>query len=201
MKTSQISDTAVLKCHPETYSQAIHRIEVRVCWANDGEIALTYVLGGDILRLRIPPRREPRGADRLWEHTCCEAFVGVPGKSSYYEFNFAPSGEWSVYAFRRYREGAPLAGEAPAPEITMRSDENSLVLHAIVRLDHLPLIQPHASLRLALSAVIEEHTGIFSYWALKHPAAKPDFHHPESFALQMDMPDVISIHESAMVKR
>jgi hypothetical protein len=36
---------------------------------------------------------------------------------------------------------------------------------------------------IALSAVIEDDAGTLSYWALKHPAGKPDFHDSEGFAL------------------
>jgi hypothetical protein len=192
MKKSQVVHTAVLTWHPETYSEAIDGIKARLCWTDDGGLAIAYVLTGDLTRLRIPLPRKPRNADRLWEHTCFEAFVGVTGKSDYCEFNLAPSGEWAVYAFRRYRESVPLVGKERerAPEITMRSDENSLELDAIVRLDHLPLIQPRASLKLALSAVIEENSGMLSYWALKHPAGKPDFHHPDSFTLELEPADL-----------
>jgi len=198
--TSQSLHTAVLSCHPPTYSQATHDIQAHVCWRDAGELAITYVLTGDIRRLRIPPLRPARSADRLWEHTCFEAFVGVTGKSEYYEFNFSPSGEWAVYAFRRYRESVPLVGDR-VPEITVRSGENSLELDAIVRLDYVPLIQPRRTLRLALSAVIEENSGMLSYWALEHPAGNPDFHHPDSFALEIEMPDVEAIDESALAKR
>jgi hypothetical protein len=125
----------------------------------------------------------------------------VTGKADYYEFNFAPSGEWAVHAFRRYRERAPLVGEERVPEITVQSTENKLQLDAIVRLDYVPLIQPRSSLRLALSAVIEENSGMLSYWALEHPAGSPDFHHPDSFALEIEMPDVEAIDESALAKR
>jgi len=37
----------------------------------------------------------------------------------------------------------------------------------------------------ALSAVIEDDDGAFSYWALRHPPGKPDFHHPDAFALML----------------
>lgn len=38
---------------------------------------------------------------------------------------------------------------------------------------------------VALSAVIEEAHGAVSYWALAHPSDKPDFHHPDSFILEL----------------
>ena len=34
-------------------------------------------------------------------------------------------------------------------------------------------------------AVIEENDGRLSYWALRHAPGKPDFHHPEAFALEL----------------
>jgi hypothetical protein len=44
---------------------------------------------------------------------------------------------------------------------------------------------PHGAKRLGLSAVIEAVDGAMSYWALAHPSAKPDFHHPDSFVLDL----------------
>jgi hypothetical protein len=46
---------------------------------------------------------------------------------------------------------------------------------------------------VALCVVIEERdgalsgalSGAFSYWALRHSAARPDFHHPDGFALEI----------------
>jgi hypothetical protein len=35
---------------------------------------------------------------------------------------------------------------------------------------------------LGLSAVIEEHNGRKSYWALAHRPGKPDFHHSDCFS-------------------
>jgi hypothetical protein len=39
--------------------------------------------------------------------------------------------------------------------------------------------------RAAVSAVIEQHDGAISYWALAHPAGKPDFHHRDGFVLKL----------------
>lgn len=180
------SHAAVLTCHPDTWSQAVHAITVRVRWTETGELALTYTLKGEMTRLQIPPPRQPCRADRLWEHTCFEAFVSVTGKPEYYEFNFAPSGEWAVYSFRRYRDGEPVGDEEVVSRITMRGGGDRLDVEALVRLRRLQTMQLKTPLQLALSAVIEEKDGILSYWALKHPPGKPDFHHPEAFAMEMD---------------
>jgi len=177
----------MLTCHPETYNPAVEEIEARVGWTQDNVLAFTYALKGDLMRLRIPPLRPLRRADRLWQHTCFEAFVCVKGKAEYYEFNFAPSGEWAVYGFGRYRDGLSLEDEGLlAPSITVHSAGDRLDLEAIVHLKYLPKIQPALSLRLALSAVIEDDSGSLSYWALKHPPGKPDFHHPDAFVLEID---------------
>ena len=49
-----------------------------------------------------------------------------------------------------------------------------------------PGIFPDTGSKLALAAVIEEVDGTKSYWALRHPPGKPDFHHPDCFALTLE---------------
>jgi len=60
----------------------------------------------------------------------------------------------------------------------------SLELAATVHLAGTPLGSSPA-LRVALAAVIEEQDGRLAYWALRHPPGNPDFHHPESFTLEL----------------
>ena len=127
--------------------------------------------------------------DELWRHTCCEIFIACHGQAAYHEFNFAPSGAWAAYAFTRYREGRPLpaARELPlVPEVTARQAENQLELGASIRLDRLSPQHARAKLSLAVSTVIEDRDGGLSYWALRHPLGRPDFHHPDAFALELD---------------
>ena len=102
----------------------------------------------------------------------------------YHEFNFSPSGEWAVYAFHGYRDGGELEIEL-APGIVVRRTMNRLELDAEICHDYLP---PGRPLRLGLSAVVEEADGELSYWALRHPPGKPDFHHTDAFALQLVLP-------------
>ena len=200
MRTS-FSKNAMLTCHPETHSQAVQEFQVSAGWTQDNTLIFTYALKADLTRLRIPPPRPPRKADRLWQHTCFEAFVSVKGKPEYYEFNFAPSGEWAAYSFQRYRDGSPLEGDVLAPRISVNNTSDRFDLHAIVRLDRLPTISPHVCLLLALTAVIEDQSGKLSYWAIRHPPGKPDFHHPDSFALKLDSPTQQTPNKPAMEKR
>ena len=158
-------------------------------WTSGRSLALTYSISADISRLRILPPRPPRRVDRLWQHTCFEVFIAEKGQLTYYEFNFSPSGEWAAYAFKSYRDGAAIEDNGLDPKITVRCTANNIELDAIVRLDRLQTGSSQTPLRLGLSAVIEESDGTLSYWALKHPAGKPDFHHPDSFALELALPD------------
>jgi hypothetical protein len=41
---------------------------------------------------------------------------------------------------------------------------------------------------VGLAAVIEDVSGDLSYWALAHLSDKPDFHHPDGFALHLPGP-------------
>jgi hypothetical protein len=184
--TSSTQYTAVLTCHPETHSQAAHGIDARVSWIGAGPLALHYALKGDIVRLRIPPPQPPRRADYLWQHTCFEAFVSAEGQPDYCEFNFSPSGEWAVYSFRRYRDGGPVEEGDLAPKIATLRTDHRFELNATIPL---PRALQSRRLRLGLSAVIEEKNGVLSYWALKHPPGRADFHHSDNFALEIAWPE------------
>ena len=152
----------------------------------DGTLALTCILEGELERLRIPAWSGRSVGERLWEHTCFEVFVSRPRTARYHELNFAPSGAWAVYGFERYRTRAPLADAPVDPQIVVRRCASDVELGASIRLDTLAAEYSHAPLVLALSAVIEDGEGGLSYWALAHPAGKPDFHHAHGFALKVD---------------
>lgn len=175
-----------LRCHPSTPAQMVRAIAVSVRRLGSG-LHMSFRLDGDIPRILVPPLAAPRISTRLWQHTCFEAFIAVEGHQAYHEFNFAPSGEWAVYAFSGNRDGGPLADEMMRPQIAVRSNGGRLELDATVRLDLLSASHPHASLRAGLSAVIEASDGI-SYWALHHPGDKPDFHDAGGFALLLEPP-------------
>jgi len=147
---------------------------------------VTYTLSGGVNQLRIPADRWARGIGELWEHTCFELFIGAQNDAEYYEFNFSPSGEWAAYEFRKYRDGGPIHADDLDPKIAVQCGAESLELSAGIRLNSLAGIRPDVYLSLGLSAVIEDTNGSLSYWALKHPPGKPDFHHSDNFILQID---------------
>jgi hypothetical protein len=176
-----------LRCHSSARSETVRAVEVRIRRSASAELQMTFRLEGDIRRIRVPPPAVPRIATQLWRHTCFEAFIAVEGQPAYHEFNFAPSGEWAVYTFSGYRNGGPLANEMMRPQIAVRTTDSRLELDALVRLDGLSANHPRASLRIGLSAVIEASDGL-SYWALRHPADKPDFHDAAGFSLLLEPP-------------
>jgi hypothetical protein len=179
-----------LRCHPSMRTETVRTIEVLVRRPAGAELQMTFRLDGDIPQIRISPPSVPSFATQLWRHTCFEAFIAVQGQPAYHEFNFAPSGEWAIYAFSSYRKGGPVANEMMRPHIAVRSTASQLELETVVHLDLLSAIHPRASLRIGLSAVIEASDGL-SYWALRHPANKPDFHNPDGFSLLLEPP----VHE------
>ena len=166
-----------LVLHRQTPAAAVRGVRALAARSPGGLLALRYRIEGDLDRLRIPAPRAPAVREQLWQHSCCEAFVGAAGAASYREFNFSPSGEWAAYAFQSYRQGEPWP--APDPGIEVRKTPGELELHARIP-------APPGRLRVALCAVIEDGGGALSYWALRHPAGKPDFHHPDAFALELE---------------
>jgi hypothetical protein len=133
----------------------------------------------------LPEPKHAIRTDGLWRHSCFEAFIGHVGAPDYREYNFSPSGAWAAYHFSAYREGmAPLMKGAP-PVVTTRVRTDSV--EASVRVDLSSLTRGGGvGLRLGLAAVVEDKARVLSYWALKHPAEKPDFHHRDSFVVELD---------------
>ena len=186
----------VLTCHPQTPSRWVRTVQARLSKADDGGLAITYSLEGELSRLCLPAQCAPSPVDGLWQHTCFEAFVSVKGAPAYREFNFAPSSQWAAYAFQDYRDGAQLSPDLN-PQIKMRALENRFEVDALIRQECLPPTQKNTRLLLGLSAVIEEEGNVFSYWGLKHPSTRPDFHHPDSFILELNPNNVDATSDPA----
>jgi len=169
---------AALQRHPAAPCAPLRSVEVFLERSADGQLQVRYLLDGDLDRLRIPPRRAPRSAERLWQHTCCEIFVAREAEDAYDEYNFSPSGEWASFAFARYREGG--AFPSADPRIRVGREAGRLELEARVSKRY------PEKLRIGLAAVIEDADGALSYWALRHAPGKPDFHQAATFALELD---------------
>lgn len=165
-----------LVCHPDTPARHVTAIEVELSLSGDGAARLAfYTTPGAALAL--PATAPAHRADELWQHTCFELFA-QSGEAGYTEFNLSPSGQWAAYRFDRYRAGMQHLDMPFDPGIGTERQGVTFALEA-----RLPIGDAR---RIALSAVIEEIDGTKSYWALRHPPGKPDFHHPDGFALQLD---------------
>ena len=122
--------------------------------------------------------------DKLWRHTCFEAFITAEDDPAYVECNFSPSSAWATYRFARYRTRMAAPVPVEPPRITLQTKPDSLVLDARLRLGEFTK-HPLRPLRIGLTAVIEDKAGGLSYWALRHPRSKPDFHHRGGFILHL----------------
>ncbi len=157
-----------------------------VGWTAQG-LRLAYTIAGNMAALRVPAATGPGPADGLWQHTCLEAFVAAEGDAAYREFNFSPSGQWAAYRFAGERQrDTTTAPDLPAPVMQLAITPTLLTMSVHLPLAALPSSTAHVE--LALCAVIEEHDGRLSYWALQHPQARPDFHHPAGRTLRLALP-------------
>ena len=179
----------VLTLHPICRSEAVTRIEAEASRPAPGRLALLYRVTGALDQVLWPHVVPPARTDALWQHTCFEVFLRAPPDQAYFEFNLAPSTEWAAYSFDGYRDGMRILGEFDAPHIETRRSGTEFMLEAALEWDGLP---EGRAWQLGLSAVIEETNGRKSYWALAHPAARPDFHDARAFALELPAPP----HES-----
>jgi hypothetical protein len=177
--------SAALTAHPSTPNEDVRSLEVQLRTEEPDTIVIQYSLVADMSRVCVPLCGAGGRADALWEHTCFEAFVAAKDAPCYHEFNFSPSLDWAIYRFSAYREGMLPADIGRAPEISVRRGDDRLELKSAVHLGHLADLRDVHHLRIALAAVIEDDNGRLSYWGLRHPDGKPDFHHPNGFALEV----------------
>jgi hypothetical protein len=169
--------------HPDSPCDAVTGITVAVT-RKRGQLILDYLAEGRIREVRLPaPAATPARTDALWQHTCMESFVRPKGGSGYCELNLAPSGHWAAYLFESYRTGTHDAKVQLAP-ITLGHTESRLWLGAQVSLEALAGFA-ETPWQVGVTAVIEEVSGRRSYWSLKHPKGRPDFHHSDGFALEI----------------
>jgi len=167
-----------LKLHPDSRCDAVSRIEVEVARPG-GRLLLRYCVTGTLSDLVMPPVTNARRTDELWRHTCFEAFLRAPSDEAYCEFNFSPSTQWAASRLDAYRRGRRIADEIAASGIVVQPNEAGFELRTSLELPN------DSAWHLGLAAVIEETGGRISYWALKHPPGRPDFHHSDCFALEL----------------
>jgi hypothetical protein len=170
--------------HPETPARRSLFIEAQAAISEYRQLVLQFELRGDVAGVVVPqPVRHAERCDGLWRTTCFEAFVrGADDR--YVEVNLSPSTAWAAYTFDAYR-GELNRPALDAPPIDVDREADRLRLTAAIDLSRIDLLDGHNVWMVNLTAVIEEADGTKSYWALAHPPGKPDFHHPDGFALAL----------------
>ncbi|OAN62807.1 DOMON-like domain-containing protein [Sphingomonas sp. TDK1] len=171
----------ILLPHPTTPPRSI--VSVACTLRRTGAaLDLRYTIAAAPGALLLAPGAGQERTDGLWRTTCMELFVGDAGEA-YREYNFSPSGAWAAYAFGARRTGMATLPMVTQPRIEVCEGDDATLVSV-----HLPDVGT-GSLRLGITAVIEERSGTKSYWALRHAGDAPDFHDPDCFVVQLPPAD------------
>jgi hypothetical protein len=173
--------------HPQSPPEAVRSVGVEVKPDERGGLALRYEVKGNIDQLAFAAATAPERQHRLWQHSCFEIFLKVPGEEGYQEYNFSSSGAWAAYGFTGRRAGMHDLDRPHAPEITSHIDGDCFIVD--VKLSD-TLMSYDLNMLIGLSTIIEEKSGTLSYWAIAHPDGPADFHHPDCFALSYPFEDI-----------
>lgn len=173
---------------PEGHPLATVTLEAEVTLRGDS-VFFEFSLQGKLAAVRFGSGFESGAgspaarADGLWQATCFEAFVRQEGREGYLEFNVAPSGRWNCYRFDGYRQGMRPESAIQSLAIRAENDQEHAILSWSVPLAALGGLPE--TLRMGLTAVLEDAAGGLSYWAIDHAGDKPDFHRQESFIARL----------------
>ena len=176
-------ETLCLVPHPEHTALQVTAIGVSILAPTPHWLRVRWRIEG-AGRVVLPGLAGKGRTHGLWQRTCFEVFLSVPGEAGYVELNLSPSEQWAAYDFTGYREGMAERAMPRDPVCTARGSGELLIFDAAVPLAGLP----QAPWQVGLTAVIEEEGGMKSYWALAHPPGKPDFHSPACFAATVAAP-------------
>ena len=146
-------------------------------------LTITYKLTDASKIVSLDPHSNPTRQFDLWEHTCFEFFLGLKNSSQYWEFNLSLAGHWNIFHFLKYREN--IAEEMAFSSLPFRVSQQNDILELHLEVNLQPIILPHQSLDVGITAVIEDRNHQLSYWALTHPAQAADFHQRDSFLISI----------------
>lgn len=155
-------------------------------------LSISYLLAGELDKVVLPDLNSSQTrAEKLWEETCFELFLGAGLERAkdllYREFNLSPSGAWNVLTLQGYRYATKEEPSFEALPFTVQQSGDGLKLSAEINISS--LVDEARPVRLGVSAVLivqdAEGKANETFWAITHPASKPDFHHPNSFSLSL----------------
>jgi hypothetical protein len=150
----------------------------------DQMLSIEYQLFGDMNAISIaPPATAPSRQFHLWEATCFEFFIGIPGDANYWEFNLSPSGDWAVFALDDYRQG--LRDELAFPSLPFKIDRYPNYITLSLEFDLSELILAEQDLEMSVTTVAKSSQDELSYWAIAHSGKEADFHLRNSFSIKL----------------
>ena len=149
----------------------------------NNRLKITYSLVGTS-RVIIPAATTPpiRQHD-LWEHTCCEFFLRLKNSTKYWEFNLSPAGHWNVFCFSNYRQD--MTEEIAFTSLPFQVLRQANLLQLDLEVNLYKIMLPEQQLEVGITTVVENCDRQLSYWALTHCGTEADFHHQDSFILDL----------------
>jgi hypothetical protein len=150
---------------------------------SDGRLSIEYQLIGDLTQVEIAPPASPCRKFALWEATCFEFFLGVPGDRNYWEFNLSPAGDWNIFHLDDYRQG--LRDELAFTSLPFTVERQANFLLLALEFDLSKIVSVERSIEVSVTTVIKSIGGEMSYWALTHGGLEADFHRRDSFAIEI----------------
>jgi hypothetical protein len=160
-------------------------------WNISGEISraadqltINYRLAGDLGQILIPSIADaPRRRLELWEATCFEFFLAPVGEEYYWEFNLSPSSDWNIFRLDGYRQGLCNESAVTALPVVIKQTDRLMTLD--LQFDLTKLALKNQSFDMAITTVIQDCNGNYSYWALQHTGQEADFHQRSDFLLKI----------------
>lgn len=148
------------------------------------QVEIEYQLIGNLLHVKIPQHSTSRTRQYdLWQHTCFEFFLGIKDSTQYWEFNLAPTGDWNVFYFENYRQD--IAEETAFNSLPFQITQKSDLLQLSLEFELDKIITAQQNIEVGVTTVIEDKNQQLSYWALSHPKKEADFHHRDSFLINL----------------
>lgn len=177
------------------YSPTPFPLHLNIEWQLTGErLTIDYTLIGALEQIELPKLDVSKinRAHDLWKTTCFEWFMKTDWQTTYWEFNASPSGEWNFYQLDDYRKNlteSPLLSNPKFSTSIKSTNDSKDEYHFVtdVNISKLQLDYPDLLRRalMAVTTVIRWKSGETSYYALRHPAGKPDFHHHSGFKISL----------------
>ncbi len=169
--------------YPHPTDQASLDFKVQAELVRETGLRLDFRVEGSIDRLEWAEEK-PRWHERLWEKSCLEAFVALPGHDAYWEWNFTPGGAWALFEFSKYRQR--IAGaRTDAPRFRLEREAATLVFSTRLPDPDSTLwrwaLATRTPVEFSLNAILRTADDV-QHFALKHAGEKPDFHLREAFS-------------------